>query len=77
MEYKVTGKRYKTCTRKIATLYMDYSDSDSSDAKTFINDDAQKRYTKIFIAKTSTQNESLSLTWRKIILDILMRSSVS
>lgn len=51
MEYKVTKKKYKTCAWKNTTLYVYYSDSDSSDVKIFVNSDIQKSYTKIFSTK--------------------------
>lgn len=52
MEYKVSAKRYKTCACKNDTLHVDHSDSDSYNDKTFVNCDAQNRYTKTFSTKS-------------------------
>lgn len=48
MEPKSTGKRIKTRACKSVTPYVVYSNSDSSEAKTFVNSDTQKRFTNFF-----------------------------
>lgn len=52
MEPKITGKRIKMCDRKNITPFIDYSDSETYDAGTFINGDFHQIFTNYFTAKS-------------------------